>query len=93
MVVWPSGIRSGLSPEDEEVKRKLVKCTPRAYFELIRSDIPGSSDSKSSRPPVLRPSPPSVMKSSHEGPPTVKPTQEELWARVEAMSRRRRSAK
>ena len=33
------------------------------------------------------------MKSSHEGPPTVKPTWEELRARVEVLSRRRRSAK
>ena len=77
-MVWPSGIRPGLSVEDEEVKRKLVKCAPRAYSKLIRSDIPGSSGSKSSRPPALRPSPPSVMKSRHEGPPIVKPTREEL---------------
>ena len=87
--MWPSGIRPGLNLEDEEVKRKLVKCTSRAYFELIRSDIPGSSGSKSSRPPVLRPSPPSIMKSRHEGPIVVKPTREELRARVEALSRRR----
>ena len=76
--MWPSGIQPDLSPEDEEVKRKLVKCTPFAYSELIRSDIPEPSGSKSSRPPALRPSPPSVMKSTHEGPPVVKPTREEL---------------
>ena len=87
--MWPSGIRPSLGPEDEEVKRKLVKCSPRAYSELIRSDIPGSFGSKSSWPPALRPSPPSVTKSTHEGPPVVKPTWEELWARVEALSRRR----
>ena len=88
-MVWPSGIRPNLSVEDEEVKRKLVKCAPRAYSKLIRSDIPGSSGSKSSRPPALRPSPPSVMKSRHEGPPIVKPTREELQSQVEALSRRR----
>ena len=82
--MWPSGIRPSLSPEDEEVKRKLVKCAPRAYFELIRSYIPGSSGSKSSWPPALRLSPPSVMKSTHEGPPVVKPTWEELRSLVEA---------
>ena len=78
--MWPLGIRPGLSLRDEEVKRKLVKCAPRAYSELIRSDIPGSSGSKSSRPPALKPSPPSVAKSRREGPPVVKPTREELQA-------------
>ena len=45
--MWPLGARPDLSPEDKEVKQKLkqklVKCAPRAYPELIRSDIPGSS--------------------------------------------------
>ena len=80
LVVWPSGIRPGLSLEDKDMKRKLVKCTLRAYSELIRLDIPGSSGSKSSQPLALRPSPPSITKSWHEGPPVVKPTQEELRA-------------
>ena len=87
LVVWPSSIRFGLSPK--EVKRKLVKCIPHAYFELIRSDIPGFSGPTSSRPPALRPSPPPVTKSRHEGPPVVKPTREELRARVEEFLRRR----
>ena len=91
--MWPLGIRPGLSSEDEEVKWKLVKCAPHAYSELIRLDIPGSSSSKSSQPPALRPSPPSVIKSRHEGPPVIKPTQEELRARMEALSRKRRSMK
>ena len=72
------GIRSDLSLEDRNVKRKLAKCLMRTYSELIRSDIPGSSGSKSSRPATLRPSPPSVMKFSHERPPIVKPTKGEL---------------
>ena len=88
-----SGIRLDLSPEDRVVKRKLAKCLPRAYSELIRSDIPGSSGSKSSRPATLRPSPPSVMNFSHDGPPVVKPTKGELQARVETLSRRSRSVK
>ena len=82
--MWPSGIQPGLSLEDVDVKRKLVKCVSRAYFGLIRSDIPGLSGPKSSRPPTLRPSPPSVTNSRHEGPPVVKPTREELRGRVEA---------
>ena len=59
----------------------------------IRSDIPGSSGSKSSRLSTLRPSPPSVMKFSHERPPVIKPTKGELRARVETLSRRPRSVK
>ena len=87
------GIRPDLSPEDRDVKRKLAKCLPRAYFELIRSDIPGSSGSKPFRPPTLRPLPPFVMKFSHERPPVVKPTKGELRARVETLSRKPRSVK
>ena len=41
-----SGVRPGLSLEDEEVKRRLVKCHPRAYSKFIRSDIPGPSGAK-----------------------------------------------
>ena len=88
-----SSIRPDLSPEDRVVKRKLAKCLLRAYFELIRSDILGSSGLKSSRPAALRPSPPSVMKFSHDGPPFVKLTKGELQARVETLSRRSRSVK
>ena len=88
-----SGIRPDLSPEDRVIKRKLAKCLPRAYSELIRSDIPGSSGSRSSHPATLRPSPPSVMKFSHDRPPFVKPTKGELQARVETLSRRSRSVK
>ena len=88
-----SGIRPDLSPEDKVIKRKLAKCLPRAYLELIGSDIPGSSGSRSSYPDTLRPSPPSVMKFSHDGPPVVKPTKGELLARVETLFRRSRSVK
>ena len=62
LVTWPSGARPDLSPEDEEVKRKLVKCAPRAYSELIRSDIPGPSGVRPTRLPFLRSSPLSFMK-------------------------------
>ena len=88
-----SGIHPDLSPEDRDVKWELAKCLPRAYSELIRSDIPGSSGSKSSRPSTLRPSPPSVMKFSHKRPPIFKPTKGELQARVETLSKRSRSVK
>ena len=91
MVARFSGIHPDLSPEDKIVKRKLAKCLPRSYSELIRLDIPGSSGSRSSRPATLRPSFSSVMKFSHNGPPVVKPTKGELHARVETLSQRSRS--
>ena len=56
-------------------------------------NIPRSSSSKFSRPSTLRPSPPSVMKFSHERPFVVKPTKGELRARVETFSKRPRSVK
>ena len=78
LVVRSSNIRPGLSPEDEEVKRKLAKCHPRLYSELIRSNNPGPSGVSPSRAPSSRPSLPYVMKTSREGPSVVKPTREEL---------------
>ena len=90
----PSGIRPQLSPEDEEVKRRLIKCHMRMYFELIRSDIPGPSGAKPSRPPgplSVKLSRPSAL-----GPPqsfVIKPSREELQARVEFLAKKKRSAK
>ena len=84
-----SGIRLDLSPEDEVVKLMLAKCLPRAYLELIKSDIPGSSGLRSSLPDTLRPSSPSVMKFSLAGPPVAR----ELQAQVEMLSRRSQSVK
>ena len=62
------------------MKQQLAKCLPRVYFELIRLEIPEPSGVNPSRPPALRPSFPSVMKPSREGPFFVKPTREELRA-------------
>ena len=93
LVVCLLGIRPDLSPKDKVIKRELAKCLPRTYSELIRSDVPGSSGSRSSRPATLRPSPPSAMKFSHDGPPAVKPTKGELLAQVETLSRKSRSVK
>ena len=88
-----SGVRPDLSPKDEVIKRELAKCLPRAYSKLIKSDIPGSSSSRSFRPATLRPSPPFVLKLSHDGPPAIKPTKGELLARVETLSQSSRSVK
>ena len=88
-----SGIRPNLSPEDKVIKRELAECLLRTYSELIRSDIPGSSGSRSSCPVALRPTSFSVMKFSHKGPSVVKLTKGVLLALVETLSRRSRSVK
>ena len=83
------------------MKRKLVKCTPRAYFELIRSDIPGTSGARPARPPFLRSSPLSVMKrpvpKSYlpfvSKPLTAKPTRGELRSSLEVLAKKKRSVK
>ena len=88
-----SGARPDLSPEDNIIVHALAECPPRPYAELIKSDIPGPSSSRSARSTVLRPSPPSTMKVSPIGPSTAKPTKGELLVRVEALSRKSRSLK
>ena len=101
LVAWSSSARPDLSPEDEEVKRKLVRCASRAYSELIKSDIPGPSGARPSRLPFLRSSPFSVMKPlvSKSSSPSVsepliaKPTLGELRARLEVLAKKNRSVK
>ena len=93
LVVRSSGIRPSLSPEDEEVKRKLAKCRPRVYSELIRLDILGPSGVSPSRAPASRPSLPFIMKTSREGTSVVKPTREKLQARVKSLEKKERSVK
>ena len=75
---------------------------PRAYSELIRSDIPRPSSAKPARLPALRSSPPSVMKpslplisksSSALEPLIAKPTQGELRARLEVLAKKKMSIK
>ena len=93
MVALPSGIRPDLTPEDKEVKLQLGKCCPRAYSDLIRSDFPSSSGVSPSCSPYLSSPPPPAMETSPERPPAVKPTREELQARVELLAKKRRSVK
>ena len=104
MVAWPLGALPDLSPGDEEVKRKRVKCALRAYSDLIMSDIPGLSGARPSRLPFLRPSPLFVMKpsltlvsksssSSVLEPFVTKPTRGELQALLEVLAKKERSMK
>ena len=83
------------------MKRKLVKCAPRSYSELIRLDIPGPSGARSTRLPFLRSSLLSVMKPpvSRSSSPFVsepliaKPTRGELRSRLEVLAKKKRSVK
>ena len=88
-----SGARPDLGPKDNVIAQELAECSPRPYAELIRSDIPGPSSSRSIRSAALRPSPPFAMKVSPIGPSAAKPTKGELLARVETLSWKSRSVK
>ena len=88
-----SGSRPDLSPKDNVITLALAECPPRPYAELIKSDLPGPSSSRSTRSTVLRPLPPSTMKVSPIGPSAAKPTKGELLARLETLSRKPRSVK
>ena len=88
-----SGIRPNLTPKDREVKRQLGKCRPRAYSDLIRSDIPGSPGVSPSCSPCSTSPPPPAMETSLRGPLVVTPTRGELRACVELLAKKRRSVK
>ena len=83
------------------MKRKLVKCAPRAYSELIKSDTPGSSGARPARLHFPRSSPLSAMKPpvpkssspSVSEPLTAKPTQGELRSRLEVLAKKKMSVK
>ena len=75
-----SGARINLSAKDNVIALALAECPPLPYAELIKSDIPGPSSSRSARSTSLRPSPSSTMKVSPIGPSAAKPTRGELLA-------------
>ena len=75
-----SGARLDLSAEDDAVALVLAECPTRPYAELIKSSIPGPSNSKPARPAALRPLPPPSMRVSPIGPSAATPTRGELLA-------------
>ena len=87
------GARIDLSAEDNAIVLALAECSPRPYVELIKSDIPGPSSSRSARFAALRPSPPSTMKVSPIGPSAANPTRGEFLAQLKMLSRKPRSVK
>ena len=88
-----SGARIDLSTEDNFIALALAECPPRPYAELIKSDIPGPSSSRSARSAALRPSPPSTMKVSPIGPSVAKPIKGELLTQLETLTQKPRSVK
>ena len=88
-----SGARIDLSAEDNAIALALAECPPSPYAELIKSDIPGFSSSRSARSAALRPSPPSTMRVSPIGPSAANPTKGELLAQLEMLSRKPWSVK
>ena len=71
----------------------MAECSSRPYAELIKSDIPGPSSSRSARSTALMPSPSSTMKVSPVGPSAANPTRGELLVQLETLSRKPRSVK
>ena len=88
-----SSARIDLSSEDNVIAPALAECPPLPYAELIKSDIPGPSSSRSARSAALRPSPPSTMRVSLIGPSVAKPTKGELLGQLEKLSWKPRSVK
>ena len=88
-----SGARIDLNAEDNVIALVLAECPPRSYAELIKSDLPGPSSSRSARSAALRAPPPSSMKVSPLGPSAAKPTKGELLDRLGTLSRKHRSVK
>ena len=87
------GSRIDLNAEDNAIALALAECPPRPYAELIKSDVPDPSSSRSTRSAALRPSPPSTMNVPPVGPSAAKPTRGELLAQLEMVSRKPRSGK
>ena len=93
MVVLPSSIHPDLTLDNGEVKRWLGKCRPRAYFDMIKSDLPSSSGVSPSSSPCSKSPPLTAMETSPGGPLVVKPTRGELQAHVELLAKKKRSVK
>ena len=88
-----TGARIDLSVEDNVVALALAECPARPYAELIKLDIPGSSNVRSARSTALRPLPPPTMGVSPIGLSAANPTRGEILVQLGTLSRKPRSAK
>ena len=67
-----SSARIDLNAEDNAIALASAECPSRPYAELIKSDVPSPSSSRSTCSAALRPSPPSTMKVPPVGPSIAK---------------------
>ena len=87
------GARLDLSAEDNVIALALAGYPAYPYAELIRSDIPGPSNSRSARSFASRSSPASTLGFSPIGLTAATPTRGEILVHLWAMSRKPRSVK
>ena len=87
------GTRLDLSAKDKVVALELAECLARTYAELIKSDIPGPSNLRSTRSTASRPLPPSTMGVSPIGLTAATPTRGEILVHLGALSRKPWSVK
>ena len=85
--------RLDLSAEDNVIALALAGYPARPYAELIRSDIPGPSNLRSTRSSASRSSPTATLGSSPIGLTAATPTRGEILVHLGAMSRKPRSVK
>ena len=85
--------RLDLSDEDTAVALALKECFARSYTELIKSDIPSSSNFLPARSTASRPSPLSTLGVFSFGPTAATPTRGEILVHLGATSRKPRSVK
>ena len=77
---------SDLSVEDKIVALALAECPARPYAELIKSDIPGPLNLRSTRSTSSRPSPPSTMGVPPIGLSAATPTMGEIFVQLGTLS-------
>ena len=87
------GARIDLSVEDNVVALALAECPARPYAELIKSDILGPSNLRSTSSTASRPPPPSTMGVPPIGLSAATPTRGEILVQLGTLSRKPRSAK
>ena len=75
------------------MKRRLGKCRPQEYSDLIRLEIPGSSGVSPSCSPHWRSPQLHAMETSPGGLIVLKSTWGKLHSRVESLAKKRRSVK
>ena len=87
------GARLDLSAKDNVIALALAGYPARPYAELIKSDIPGPSNLRSTRSFASRSSPVSTLGFSPIGLTAATPTRGEILVQLGAMSRKPRSVK